>query len=116
MNIDGKERTGFSLLEMDVRDGNGYTRVIFMGRWLTDCFSEPSAGHPRGCRYTVALTPTNSYFVFCEQRDRPERRRYEVYDCFEWMEESLEVPQIVLEAVSTALVFGQAGDDEALEA
>lgn len=116
MNLDEIEWTGFSLLEMDVRDGDGCTNVIFMGRWLADCFSEPSVRFRKGCRYNVALTPTNSYFVFSEQRDSPELRRYEVYDCFEWMEESHEVPQIVLEAVSSALVIGRAGDDEALEA
>lgn len=108
MHIDEKKLAGFSMLEMSVTDEEDLVKVIFMGRWLVDCVNEPSVTHPEMNRYTVALTPTNSYFVFWEPLDLPALRRYEVYDCFEWMEESLEVPKGILKAISKANTPGPA--------
>jgi hypothetical protein len=116
MDMESYEHSGFSLLEMSVSDGDDLMNVIFWGRWLVDLYSEPTAAQPQVARYTVALTPTDSYFVFREQAGAEEYRRYEVYDCFEWMEESLEVPENILAAVIITLdadssteneVFGQ---------
>lgn len=103
MEADRNEPTGFSLLEMSAIDGDDLLKVIFMGRWLVEGFSMPSSDMPTGILFTVALTPSDSFFVFSEQPDAPEFRRYEVYDCFEWMEESLEIPQSILDAISSAM-------------
>ena len=103
MELERNELKDFSLLEMSVVDGDDLLKVIFMGRWLVECFSMPSSDQPAGILFNVALTPSDSYFVFREQPDAPEFRRYEVYDCFEWMEESLEIPRSILDAISSAM-------------
>ncbi|HSP47134.1 MAG TPA: hypothetical protein VLN47_03550, partial [Clostridiaceae bacterium] len=106
----------FSLLEMKVRDGEDIIKVIFMGRWLSDSTSKPSAEHPKGIQYLVASTPTNSYFVFRIPLEALEHCNYEIYDSFEWMEESHEVPPCILEDVSYAEENAFNEESEALEA
>lgn len=110
MYIDEQEFTGFSMLEMNVTDEEDLIKVIFMGRWLVDCISEPAVTHPELNRYTVAITETQSYFVFSEPLDIPALRTYEVYDCFAAMEESLEVPKGILKAISNAHTTGPTDD------
>lgn len=116
MDKDGNDHRVFSLLEMKVRDGVETTKVIFMGRWLSESTSKPSAEHPKGIQYLVASTPTNSYFVFRVPLDAPEHCNYEMYDSFEWMVESHEVPPCILEDVSYAEGNAFAEESEALEA
>lgn len=103
MQPEKNEQTDFSLLEMSVVDGEDLLKVTFMGRWLVDGFSMPSSGQPAGTLFTVAITPSDSYFVFRELPDAPEFRKYEVYDCFEWMEESLEIPKCILDIIASAM-------------
>lgn len=112
MEMKGKDWIEFSLLKMNVREGDDTTNVIFMGRWLVDGLTKPDISHIEVSRYAVALTPTNSYFVFHEHLSSPELRRYDVYEDFEGMEASDEVPQEILDAVSYALVLGPVKEDK----
>ena len=115
MYIDEQELTGVSMLEMNVIDEEDLIKVIFMGRWLVDCVSEPSVTHPELNRYTVAITERDSYFVFSEPLDIPALRTYEVYDCFAAMEESLEVPKGILKEILNSHTPGPAEECGALD-
>jgi hypothetical protein len=103
MDNSRKNGENFSLLEMSVQDENGFKKVIFMGRLLVDYYCEPSSRHPKGSRYIVAQTPTNSYFVFFEECSEPGIRRYEIYHSYDWMKESKEVPKAILLGIISAL-------------
>lgn len=107
----GKDWSGFTVLRMNVREGDDSTNVIFEGRWLVDGLTRPDPSQTDISRYAVALTPTDSFFVFHEHLSTPEVRRYDVYDDFVGMEESREVPQVILDAVSSALVPGPGKED-----
>lgn len=108
LNIDNME---FFLLEKKVREGEETIKVNFMGRWLSESNSKPSAEHPRGVRYLVAITPTNSYFIFREPLEAPEYCNYDVYDSFEEMVESHEVPPCILDDVSYSEDMGHEESD-----
>lgn len=110
MYINEQELTGFSMLEMNVLSEEDPIKVIFKGRWLVDCVNEPSVTHPEINRYTIAITESDSYFVFSEPLDRPALRTYEVYDGFEGMEESLDVPEGILEAIFNTHTTGPTDD------
>ena len=89
------------VVKVDLEDnGDELKKVAFKGRWLFEEKSGYDETLPQGTVYSVAITAKDKLFMLYEKFGAQEFHEYKIYDDFNEMKDSGEVPSEILNAVA----------------